>query len=140
MALGASVLVPLLCFPPPPLQTTGRANPPLVIASMYGRDLFMFYCASCHGRDGRGGGPVAPSLRVAVPDLTTMAARHGGVFPTTRVASFVTGTQERAAPAHGSKEMPVWGPIFQALDPADRSNTIRIANVVAYIESLQVRK
>ena len=29
------------------------------------------------------------------------------------------------------------GPIFQALDPQDRMNRIRIENVVAFIESIQ---
>jgi mono/diheme cytochrome c family protein len=118
-------------------QTTGPKNPPLVISSMDGRDLFQFYCATCHGRDGRGGGPVVPALRVPPPDLTTIAARNGGTFPTARVESFVTGDQDRPTPAHGSKDMPVWGPIFRGLDPSDAMNKVRIANIVGYIESIQ---
>ncbi len=88
-------------------QTTGQRNPPLVISSMYGRDLFAFYCATCHGRDGRGGGPVVPALRVLPPDLTTIATRNGGPFPEAHVEAFVTGDHDRPIPAHGSKEMPV---------------------------------
>jgi mono/diheme cytochrome c family protein len=124
----------------PSAQTTGRPNPPLVISSMHGKDLFTFYCASCHGRDGKGGGPVAPTLKAAVPDLTRLAVRNGGAFPRAGVESFVTNTQDRPPSAHGSKEMPVWGPIFRALDTDDRVNATRIANIVAYIESLQDRK
>jgi hypothetical protein len=33
--------------------------------------------------------------------------------------------------------MPVWGPIFQALDPQDKLNRIRIENVVSFVESIQ---
>ena len=113
-------------------------HPPLVIRSLAGRDLFEFYCASCHGRDGRGGGPVAPAMRTPPPDLTTIARRVGGSFPRARVEGYVR-SDEDASRAHGSREMPVWGPIFLALDPSDTLTKIRIDNVVAYLESLQVR-
>jgi mono/diheme cytochrome c family protein len=118
-------------------QITGAQKPPLVIPSMYGQDLFNFYCASCHGRDGRGRGPVVPALNVALPDLTTLAARNGGEFPREFVESFVTGNRTPLVPAHGSKEMPVWGPIFQALDPNTTANRVRIENIVTYIGSIQ---
>ena len=117
-------------------QQTGGTPPPLVIPSMSGGDLFRFYCASCHGRDGKGNGPVAAALTRRPPDLTTIARRNGGRFPTDQVESFVTGNREPTL-AHGSAEMPVWGPIFRALDPQDRLNRIRIQNVVAFIESIQ---
>jgi mono/diheme cytochrome c family protein len=122
-------------------QTTGRQNPPLVISSMAGRDLFESYCASCHGRDGKGSGPVAPALKTSPPDLTTLTRRTGtgGTFPRARVESFVTGNGDRLTPAHGSQEMPVWGPIFRGLDPRDATNKVRISNIVSYIESLQSR-
>jgi mono/diheme cytochrome c family protein len=120
-------------------QTTGRQNPPLVISSMAGRDLFESYCASCHGRDGKGSGPVAPALKTSPPDLTTITRRTGATFPRARVESFVTGNGDGLTPAHGSKEMPVWGPIFRGLDPRDATNKVRISNIVSYIESLQSR-
>ena len=117
-------------------QQTGRTPPPLVIPSMSGGDLFRFYCTSCHGRDGKGDGPVAAALNRRPPDLTSIARRNSGRFPTDRVERFVTGDRE-PSPAHGSADMPVWGPIFQSLDPQDRMNRIRIENVVAFIESIQ---
>jgi len=120
-------------------QTTGPQKPSLVISSMYGRDLFEFYCAACHGRDGHGRGPVVPALRVAPPDLATIATRNGGTFPHARVESFVTGDQVEPTPAHGSKEMPVWGPIFRGLDANDTVNKVRVANIVGYVESIQVK-
>jgi hypothetical protein len=51
----------------------------------------------------------------------------------------VTGDGSLGTPAHGSKEMPVWGPIFRGLDPRDTMNQMRIANIVAHIESMQAR-
>jgi mono/diheme cytochrome c family protein len=118
-------------------QTTGKINPPLVIASMSGRDLFEFYCAACHGRDGRGGGPVAPSLNVAPADLTGIARRNDGAFPRSQVESFVTSDQDRPLSAHGSRDMPVWGPIFRGLDADATRNRVRIENIVDYIASIQ---
>lgn len=119
-------------------QQTAPSRPPLVIPSMAGADLFQFYCASCHGRGGKGDGPVASALARPPANLTAIAMRNGGRFPTDRVERFVTGERDPIA-AHGSAAMPVWGPIFQALDPQDRLNRIRIANVVQYIESIQAK-
>ncbi len=118
-------------------QVTGRPTPPLVIDSMSGRDLYDFYCASCHGRQGHGDGPTAPALKSIPPDLTTLARRSGGAFPADRVLALVTHGQAMATPAHGSKEMPVWGPVFLALDPSDTRTKVRIANIVDYVAALQ---
>jgi mono/diheme cytochrome c family protein len=111
-------------------------TPPMVISSLSGADLFQFYCASCHGAGGKGDGPVASSLRVPPPDLTTIARRNGGHFPSEELQRFVAG-DERLVTAHGSREMPVWGPIFQSLEPHDRLTRIRIENVVMFIGSMQ---
>lgn len=116
-----------------------RPMPPLVIHSLYGRDLYEFYCASCHGRDGRGAGPVAPALRVDPPDLTLISRRNGGVFPRMRVIAIVDGRVDPPLAAHGTREMPVWGPIFRGLDADEGANRTRIENIVSYLEALQVR-
>jgi mono/diheme cytochrome c family protein len=121
-------------------QTTGPSKPSLMIASTRGQDMFAFYCAACHGSGGKGDGPVAPSLRTPPADLTTIAKRAGGTFPAARVESHVTGTGTTLIVSHGTREMPVWGPIFRALDPnSDAMNKVRIANLVGYIESLQMK-
>jgi len=120
-------------------QSTGPQNPSLVIQSVEGRDLFAFYCSTCHGRDARGNGPVVPALKVRPPDLTTMARRNRGVFPRPRVEALVTNGGSAPPSAHGSSDMPVWGPIFRGLDPNDTRVKIRIANLVAYIESIQAK-
>jgi mono/diheme cytochrome c family protein len=120
--------------PPPSGQIT---RPPLVIKSLDGRDLYDFYCASCHGKTGRGDGPEAKKLKVAPPDLTTLSAANQGRFPRDRVQEVLTG--ERPTVSHGSKEMPVWGDVFKFLDPSDQRAKTRVANLVNYLESLQVK-
>ena len=111
-------------------------TPPLATSSLSGGDLFRFYCATCHGYEGKGDGPVVSSLKKPPPDLRAIAARHGGHFPSEELRRFVAG-DDRPIAAHGSREMPVWGPIFQSLEPRDPLTRIRIENVVAFIESLQ---
>jgi len=120
-------------------QATGQTSRPL-IPSVYGRDLFDFSCATCHGRDGKGGGPTAPALKVAPPDLTTIAKRHGGTFPKASIEALVAGRGDRRPTSHGSTEMPVWGPIFRALDASHTTAETRIASLVAYLESIQEGK
>ena len=120
-------------------QTTGqRTPPPLVIESLVGGDSFGFYCAPCHGPTGKGDGPVAAALKTAPSDLTVLARRNGGIFPTADVTSFILGTG-RPLPAHGPGDMPVWGPIFRALEASDPRAKVRVDNIVAYIASIQGR-
>jgi mono/diheme cytochrome c family protein len=107
----------------------------LLTPSLAGVDNFMLYCAPCHGRDGKGGGPVAAALKTTPADLTRISIRNKGIFPADRVRQFVTSGGEVAA--HGTSAMPVWGPTFRALDPSDKLVAIRIANVVSYLESIQ---
>lgn len=120
----------------PALFAAGQQQPPLVIDSITGKDLFQFYCVPCHGRDGRGAGPVAASLKKPPADLTTIADRRGGRFPRAEVTGFVT-EGPLLIPAHGTVDMPVWGPIFRALDPSETRARVRIENLVSYLESIQ---
>jgi mono/diheme cytochrome c family protein len=120
-------------------QAQGRPSqdrPPRILAdSVAGRDTFQLYCSPCHGRTGKGDGPVGPELRTAPADLSRLAERAGGTFPAERIRAAVTGTGV-PLPAHGSTDMPVWGRLFGAFD-SDARVRQRIANVVSYIETLQ---
>jgi len=86
----------------------------LDLAPPDGQALYRQLCASCHGSDGTGDGPLADQLKVRLPDLTRLAAGDGGTFPRAEVIAVLTG--ERAIPTHGSLSMPVWG---RRLAPAD---------------------
>lgn len=133
-AIGA-VLAVVAASPAVSVGQTGKPRtPPLVIESMYGPDLFRMYCASCHGRDGKGGGPTAAALKVPPADLTVLSRRYNGVFPRADVELIVRGP---ATASHGSDEMPVWGPIFRALEPSDARVDARIRNLIDYVASIQ---
>ena len=108
-----------------------------------GAQMFKEYCAVCHGPSGKGDGPVATALKVPPPDLTTLAQRHDGKFPDDYVSNVLkNGVQN---PAHGSGEMPVWGPIFDTMNrwktlcPGmdETPVTLRIANLTNYLKSIQ---
>jgi cytochrome c553 len=120
----------------PGAQSPRQEVPPLAIDSLGATDSYVFYCAPCHGRSGKGDGPVAPSLRVRPADLSTLAERNGGTFPRERVAAYITGIGRPIA-AHGTSEMPVWGPAFRALDASDRRAEVRVSAIVDHLQSLQ---
>ena len=107
-----------------------------MIESLDGRLLFRAYCAACHGADGKGGGPAAASLKSPPPDLTLISRRNGGKFPTVRVQKTISGEGVVTSP-HGSREMPVWGPIFGQIAWDQDLGNVRIYNLTKYIESLQ---
>ena len=75
-----------------------------------GKSEFQSSCASCHGADARGKGPVGDLLKVPPPDLTVLAKNNNGVFPTNAVYETIDGS--KAVPAHGTRDMPIWGERF----------------------------
>ncbi|MGB7434914.1 MAG: c-type cytochrome [Candidatus Acidiferrum sp.] len=104
-----------------------------------GKDMFTQYCAPCHGVDGKGNGPAASAMKSQPTDLTQLARKHDGKYPANTVASVL---KFGGAPtgAHGSAEMPVWGPLLHSLDKFhDAVVQQRISNIVSYIETLQVK-
>jgi mono/diheme cytochrome c family protein len=138
-AILAALLSVGLALTAAPVQTPEQKAPDFVIRSVSGRDLFNFYCASCHGVDAKGNGHVAPTLKTRPPDLTTLTQRNGGAFPASKVEDVIRGGTGAPASAHGSSDMPVWGPIFRGLDNRKEVNDARIENLVKYIESIQAR-
>ena len=81
------------------------------LAAYNSAQLYQRFCASCHGTGGFGDGPVAPSLKVMVPDLTRLAKRRGGEFPDDLVLRIIDGRAIQVP--HGTREMPVWGYEFR---------------------------
>jgi mono/diheme cytochrome c family protein len=80
--------------------------------SSAGQMYYMRYCATCHGKEGKGNGPLSTQLKKPASDLTTLSKTHGGKFPYNEVLGILDG--EEPFPAHGSAEMPAWGDTFQA--------------------------
>ena len=118
------------------------ATPPAQAFVLSGKDEYVFHCASCHGLDGRGDGPAAAVFKIKPANLTLLSRRNGGVFPAKRVFATIDGTAIVAA--HGSRDMPVWGEIFerQGSNTYNRAATARevrerIQRLVHYLESIQ---
>ena len=112
-----------------------RTKDQLAIVPLDGAKIFRNYCAACHGVNGTGDGPAAPALKTQLPDLTTIARRNGGRFPTVRIRSLITGDEVLAA--HGSREMPIWGPIFHEIEYDQDLGYVRLQNVTDYLNSIQ---
>jgi mono/diheme cytochrome c family protein len=103
-----------------------------------GKEMYLQYCASCHGKDGKGGGPAAVALKTAPSNLTTLAAHNNGSFPDVRVSRLIEGTDQLAA--HGSHEMPIWGQVFHQMDGMGPSTMkLRVANLTGYLKALQAK-
>lgn len=101
-----------------------------------GRALYLRHCAACHGGDGKGAGPAAGAMKAAVPDLTALP-RKDGQFDADRVRTSIDGTQ--AASPHGSRDMPVWGKVFEKTGGKRGEGWAQteIWTLVEYIASIQ---
>jgi len=119
--------------PQAPQQETAR-----LIDSIQGPALYATYCAVCHGTEGKGDGPMAKALKVTPPDLTRLAARNGGKFPVSRVQKIIA-SKEPVPAGHGTREMPVWGPIFSQIAWDQDLGQIRVYNLAQYLEKMQAK-
>jgi len=130
--LAVAILAPAQDQPKEITHGTAPATSP---AS--GRDMFMNYCATCHGKDAKGDGPAADALKVAPADLTQLAKKYGK-YPSMKVTTILNGQANLAA--HGNKEMPVWGPVFFRMSQGHEGEVVqRIANLNHYLESIQAK-
>ncbi len=109
-----------------------------LIHSIQGPALYKAYCAACHGSDGKGAGPMAPSLKARPTDLTHISSRNGGKFPLAKIERVISGEQEVPA-GHGTREMPLWGPIFSQIAWDQDLGMVRIDNLARYIREMQVK-
>jgi mono/diheme cytochrome c family protein len=139
--LGFSVLVAFICAAAQDQsqdqkQTTIHHSTIKPTSPASGNEMYMSYCAVCHGTDGKGGGPAASALKAQPADLTMLSKNNGGKYPILRVTSTIrSGTSN---PAHGSKEMPVWGPLFSEMSHGHEAEVQqRVSNLTHYVESLQ---
>jgi mono/diheme cytochrome c family protein len=118
-----------------------------------GKLEFQSWCASCHGTDAKGNGPISDQLKIPPADLTTLAKNNNGVFPTNAVYETIDG--RKTISAHGTREMPIWGdrfnpiynlphnvdPFYDSLDPSRELREVvvrtRILAVIDYLSRIQ---
>jgi mono/diheme cytochrome c family protein len=110
-------------------------DPGNLTQSLSGFDIYRAHCASCHGLEGKGDGPVAAALTTKMPDLSTISQRSGGVFPVARVRKVISG--DEVILGHGTREMPIWGPIFHQVQQDRDYGEVRLQNITNYLKSIQ---
>jgi mono/diheme cytochrome c family protein len=112
--------------------TAGKTSP------TSGKQMFTSYCASCHGVNAKGDGPMAAALKTQPANLTLLSKNNGGAFPANHVATVLRfGSPVQS---HGTVDMPVWGPALGNMNevtPLERQ--LRISNLSRYLESIQAK-
>jgi mono/diheme cytochrome c family protein len=118
-------------------QSSGKVTLPVNRTSpTNGKLMFTNYCAPCHGMDGRGNGPVAAALKVPPTNLTVLSRNNHGKFPDTHITSVLENGSD--LPAHGTAEMPVWGPILGGMNQTNpQEKLLRISNLTRFLETVQ---
>jgi mono/diheme cytochrome c family protein len=128
----------LLAQPLAAQSAGGQSDAP---ASARGEGIYMRHCATCHGIDAQGNGPMAPVLLLQPTDLTRLAATNGGTLPVIRIVTRIDGRDPLAS--HGSP-MPLFGQLFEPQDTAIKApdgmpvlTSQPIADLLAWIETIQ---
>jgi mono/diheme cytochrome c family protein len=140
--LTTPILAALLLCAPTRTQAQEPAEHPGFLA-IKGRATFMSFCASCHGPKADGKGNIAQYLTTKPTDLTQIAKQQEGKFPGELIGQVISGPEK--VRGHGTREMPIWGNVFQSLlasdtardeTPEERANR-KIRELTAYLESVQ---
>ena len=120
-------------------QSKAKVTIPITkITPTSGKQMYVNYCAPCHGVNGTGHGPVASALKTPPTDLTVLSRNNHGTFPDAHIVAVLKNGTDISA--HGSAGMPVWGPILGKMNqtnPQDRM--LRISNLSSFLESMQVK-
>ncbi len=106
-----------------------------------GATLYMEYCATCHGIDMDGHGPMAGVMIIKPANLMALSQENGGAFPLVRVIKRIDGRDPLVS--HGSP-MPVYGHFFEGMDvvlKTDAGQPIMtskpVSDLVAYLRTVQ---
>jgi mono/diheme cytochrome c family protein len=128
---GAALLAALLTGP----QFAAATE----VADSTGEQNYQRFCAACHGKTGKGDGPVASAMINGAPDLTRIAQRRDGQFPREVLRNMIDGRFR--IDAHGNEAMPVWGYEFYVTEGAgnfsDRNVEVILDGLVDHLESIQ---
>ena len=109
----------------------------LALPAGSGPEMYRWLCAGCHGMSGKGDGPALSSLKERPTDLTLLTQTHEGKFPSLHLTNMLD--MDPPTPAHGSKEMPIWGNSFRGSGEDSKVVRLRIRNLVDYLKTLQAQ-
>lgn len=112
-----------------------KLEPVVATDAMKGVDLYHEFCAVCHGQDGRGNGPAASALKTPASDLTLIARQNNGKFPAIEIRRAIDG--DDGVPAHGSKDMPMWGDALKSISSSASVAQIRVNLLIDYLKTIQ---
>lgn len=142
MWAGFLMLVAALALGLPADRSAGGQEPQQQVTEREriedGGQTYSVYCVGCHGKSGRGDGPVAAELKVAPADLTRLSARNEGHFPQDRAYQVIDGRLR--VRGHGTSQMPAWGATLR-IPGSDRDQELevreRILDLLSYLQSIQ---
>ena len=134
--LICAVFLSLMSFGAAAQQKAIKTVPPKS-AALDGKTLYEEFCAVCHGKDGKGGGPAADALKQRPTDLTQIARANSGHFPDTKVMAILKGDQRIIA--HGSQDMPTWGKTFSEVSANPTVAQGRIHALVNFLQEMQAK-
>jgi mono/diheme cytochrome c family protein len=122
-----------------PATVSAQQTSEAVLGGVDGGSVFKTYCGSCHGKEAKGDGPLAESLRFVPPDLTLLAKRNKGEFDAAKVHRIIDGRDP--VKGHGGPDMPVWGDAFKRSEGgfSEQAVKVRIDAIVAHLKSIQAR-
>jgi mono/diheme cytochrome c family protein len=122
-----------------PATASAQQTSEAVLGGADGGSLFKTYCASCHGKEATGDGPLADNLRFRPPDLTLISKRNKGEFDADKVHRIIDGREPLKG--HGGTDMPVWGDAFRRSEGgySEQAVKARIDAIVAHLKSIQAR-
>jgi nucleotide-binding universal stress UspA family protein len=138
--MAATILLAALLFAPGLINSAAAQEPPQEYRqATVGREVFRTYCASCHGTNGQGDGPLASAMTRKPANLTEIAKRNGGQFPTEMVFRTIDGRQP--VRGHGGPDMPVWGDVFTRTRDAGDAERVKLVidSLVKFLDSIQLR-
>jgi mono/diheme cytochrome c family protein len=118
-------------------QTSVKKVRPAGTGALDGKELFLEFCAVCHGKDGKGAGPAVDALKQHPSDLTQISRKNNGKFPDTRILAILKG--EQTVTAHGNADMPTWGKTFSDMNVNLNVGQGRMHALVMYLEEIQAK-
>jgi len=116
---------------------TVKEVPAHLTGPLVGQELYIHYCAVCHGVDAKGAGPAASALKRQPGDLTLLRLMNGGKFPTLAVQLSINGGN--GIIEHGTREMPMWGKVFSEMGQNRDMGDLRVRALLKYIEQIQAK-
>jgi len=117
----------------------GYSSPLWSAETDQGKQLYMQYCSSCHGKDGKGNRSMVAYLKIKVPDLTVLKKNNKGIYPLQKVMSSIDGS--RKVRGHGDRQMPVWGEVFRKETEKEKygelTSLLKAKTIAEFVATLQ---